>query len=122
MCQWANSNEKYLNNENETKTTLIKHNDGKYWLHTGDIGYMDTEGFVYFKQRLKRLIISSGYNIYPSYVEEIICRHPRVESCVVIGIPHEYKKQVVKAYIVLMVIKKLIKVLKKVLKNIVKTT
>ena len=92
---------KYLNNENETKTTLIKHNDGKYWLHTGDIGYMDTEGFVYFKQRLKRLIISSGYNIYPSYVEEIICRHPRVESCVVIGIPHEYKKQVVKAYIVL---------------------
>ena len=92
---------KYLNNESETKTTLIKHNDGKYWLHTGDIGYMDTEGFVYFKQRLKRLIISSGYNIYPSYVEEIICRHPRVESCVVIGIPHEYKKQVVKAYIVL---------------------
>lgn len=91
----------YLNNPEETKTTLVKHADGKTWLHTGDIGYMDEEGFVYFKQRLKRLIISSGYNIYPSYVEEIISKCPLVETSVVVGIPHPYKKQVVKAYIVL---------------------
>lgn len=91
----------YLNNEEETKKTLVKHPDGKVWLHTGDIGCMDQDGFIYFKQRLKRLIVSSGYNIYPSYVEDIICKHPMVDSCVVIGIPHEYKKQVAKAYIVL---------------------
>ena len=91
----------YLNNPDETKKTLQKHKDGITWLHTGDIGCMDKDGFIYFKQRLKRMIISSGYNIYPSYVEDIICKHPLVRSCAVIGIPHEYKKQVVKAYIVL---------------------
>lgn len=91
----------YLNNPEETNKTLIKHSDGKIWLHTGDIGCMDKDGFIYFKQRLKRLIVSSGYNIYPSYVEDIISKHPLVDTCVVIGIPHEYKKQVAKAYIVL---------------------
>lgn len=91
----------YLNNPEETKKTKRKHPDGKYWLHTGDIGCMDKDGFIYFKQRLKRMIVSSGYNIYPSYVEDIISKHPLVDSCVVIGIPHEYKKQVAKAYIVL---------------------
>ncbi|MBQ2873028.1 MAG: acyl--CoA ligase [Bacilli bacterium] len=91
----------YLNNPEETNKTLVKHPDGKVWLHTGDIGCMDKDGFIYFKQRLKRLIVSSGYNIYPSYVEDIICSHPLVDQAVVIGIPHEYKKQVAKAYIVL---------------------
>ena len=91
----------YLNNPDETSKTLIKHSDGRIWLHTGDIGCMDSDGFIYFKQRLKRMIVSSGYNIYPSYVEDIIKKHPKVDTCVVIGIPHEYKKQVAKAYIVL---------------------
>lgn len=91
----------YLNSVEETNKTLVKHRDGKIWLHTGDIGCMDKDGFIYFKQRLKRLIVSSGYNIYPSYVEDIICKHPMVDTCVVIGIPHEYKKQVAKAYLVL---------------------
>jgi len=91
----------YLGNKKETSTTKIRHDDGKIWLHTGDIGCMDQDGFIYFKQRLKRMIVSSGYNIYPSYVEEIIRGNEYVDTCVVIGIPHQYKKQVVKAYIVL---------------------
>lgn len=91
----------YLNNEEETKNALVRHLDGKLWLHTGDIGCMDRDGFVYFKQRLKRLIISSGYNIYPTYVERIINECEYVDTCVVIGIPHQYKKQAVKVFIVL---------------------
>ena len=80
---------------------FLKHNDGKIWLHTGDIGCMDYDGFVYYKQRLKRMIVSSGYNIYPSYIENIIKQNKYVDTCVVVGIPHPYKKQVAKAYIVL---------------------
>ena len=91
----------YLNNKEETNKTKVKHKDGKIWLHTGDIGCMDQDGFVYYKQRLKRMIISSGYNIYPSYIENIIKENKHVDSCVVVGIPHPYKKQVAKAYIVL---------------------
>lgn len=91
----------YLNNEEETNKVKKKHHDGKIWLHTGDIGCMDGDGFIYFKQRHKRIIISSGYNIYPSYVESIIMKNKYVDTCVVIGIPHPYKKQVAKAYIVL---------------------
>lgn len=90
----------YLNNDSETSQVLVQE-DGKIWLRTGDIGCMDQDGFVYFKQRLKRMIVSSGYNIYPSYVENIIKANPLVDSCVVIGIDHPYKKQVAKAYIVL---------------------
>ena len=85
----------------ETKKVLKVHSDGKVWLHTGDVGYMNEEGIIFFKSRLKRMIISSGYNIYPQYIEKVIMTHPAVETCTVIGIPHEYKKQVVKAYIVL---------------------
>ena len=91
----------YLNNPDETNKTKVKHSDGKIWLHTGDIGCMDKDGFIYYKQRLKRMIVSSGYNIYPSYIESIINNHKYVDNSVVIGIPHPYKKQVAKAYIVL---------------------
>lgn len=90
----------YLNRVDESKEVLTVHG-GKTWLHTGDIGYMDEDGFVYFKQRLKRLIVSSGYNIYPDHVERIIKQIDEVDGCVVIGVPHPYKKQVAKAYIVL---------------------
>lgn len=91
----------YLNNKEETAKVKKRHADGKIWLHTGDIGCMDEDGFVYYKQRLKRMIISSGYNIYPSYMEEIISKCEEVQICAVVGIPHHYKKQVAKAYIVL---------------------
>ena len=91
----------YLNESVETNLVLQKHKDGKIWLHTGDLGYMDDDGFVYFKQRLKRMIVSSGYNIYPSQIEAVINLHPDVLTSTVIGIPHPYKMQVAKAYVVL---------------------
>ncbi len=91
----------YLDNEKETNEMLQIHKDGLIWLHTGDIGMMDEDGVIYYKQRLKRMIISSGYNIYPAYVEQIIEEHPAVLKCTVIGIPHPYKIEVPKAYIVL---------------------
>ena len=91
----------YLNDIDETIQTLRVHDDGHVWLHTGDIGSMDADGFVYFKQRLKRVIISSGYNIYPSYVESVINKHPAVLTSTVIGVSHPYKVQVAKAYVIL---------------------
>ncbi len=91
----------YLDNEKETNEMLQIHKDGMIWLHTGDIGMMDSNGVLYYKQRLKRLIISSGYNIYPSHIEEVIEGHPSVLKCSVIGIPHPYKVEVPKAFIVL---------------------
>ena len=91
----------YVNETKETMQTLRTHDDKKVWLHTGDIGYKDEEGMVFFQQRLKRMIISSGYNIYPSYIESVIDRHPAVNFSTVIGIDHPYKVQVAKAFIVL---------------------
>jgi len=91
----------YLNNEKETNEVLRYHDDGRLWLHTGDIGSMDEDGTVIFKQRIKRMIVSSGYNVYPSYIENVIISHPDVLACTVIGIPDKYRGQVAKAYIVL---------------------
>lgn len=92
---------KYVDNPEETFQALRVHKDGRTWLHTGDIGYMDENGYVFFRQRLKRMIVSSGYNIYPSYIENVINKHPDVLTSTVIGIDHPYKKQVAKAFIVL---------------------
>ena len=91
----------YLNNETETAKALHLHRDKRIWLHTGDLGYKDKDGYIYFVQRLKRMIISSGYNVYPSQIEAILNEHPDVLTSTVVGIPHPYKMQVVKAYIVL---------------------
>lgn len=91
----------YLDNEEETNQALRYHTDGRLWLHTGDVGCMMEDGNIIFKQRIKRIIVSSGYNIYPSYIENIIVSHPDVIACSVIGIPDNYRGQVAKAYIVL---------------------
>lgn len=91
----------YLNNEKETNEVLQIHKDKHLWLHTGDIGCMDENGILYFKQRLKRMIISSGYNVYPQHIENVIEEHEAVLNCSVVGIPHPYKVEVAKAYIVL---------------------
>lgn len=91
----------YLNEEEETEKTVRRHRDGKRWLHTGDLGYMDEDGFVYFKQRMKRMIVSSGYNIYPQHVENVIDSHPDVLMSCVVAKEHPYKHQVAKAFVVL---------------------
>ena len=62
---------------------------------------MDKDGFVFYRGRAKRMIITSGYNVYPSHIEEVIESHPAVLQCTVVGIPHPYKKEVPKAFIVL---------------------
>ncbi len=91
----------YYNNEAETNKALRYHKDGNIWLHTGDIGSMDKDGFITYKQRIKRMIVSSGYNVYPSQIEEVLKSHEAVLNALVIGIPHRYKVEVPKAFIVL---------------------
>lgn len=91
----------YINNPKETSQTLRVHDDGKTYLHTGDLGYMDEDGFVYFVQRLKRMIVTSGYNVYPSQIENVIDAHEAVLFSTVIGVKDDYKMQRVKAFIVL---------------------
>ncbi|MBO4813017.1 acyl--CoA ligase [Candidatus Saccharibacteria bacterium] len=91
----------YLGDEAETAQAIRLHDDGKLWLHTGDIGYLGEDGLIYFAQRLKRIIISSGYNIYPTHLESVINSHEAVLTSTVIGIDHHYKGQVPKAFVVL---------------------
>lgn len=91
----------YTNHPKETAETLRLHSDGRIWVHTGDLGLMDDDGFIYFKGRIKRMIISSGYNVYPAQLENIIDAHPDVHMSCVIGVPDDYKKQKVKAFIML---------------------
>ncbi len=91
----------YLDNEEETNQTLKKHKDGLTYVHSGDIGYMDEDGYIYFVQRLKRVIISNGYNIYPSQLENIIDKHPYVHMSCCIGVKDPIKMQKVKAFIML---------------------
>ena len=91
--------EGYLNNEEENKTTLQLHNDGKIWLHTGDLGKVDENGIIHYIQRLKRMIISSGFNVYPAQIEKVLKTDSRIDNCVVVGQPHPYKVEVPVAYI-----------------------
>lgn len=87
----------YWKKPEETKQQFT--DDG--WWRSGDAGYMDDEGFVYFVERIKDLIIASGYNIAPVEVENSIYKHPAVQEVSVVGIPHEYRGETVKAFIVL---------------------
>ncbi len=85
----------YWNRPEETALTI---RNG--WLYTGDVGYMDDEGYCFIVSRKKDVIIAGGYNIYPREVEEVIFEHPKVKEVVVVGIPDSYRGESVKAYIV----------------------
>lgn len=91
----------YRNNPEETENTLRTHADGRVWLHTGDMASIDSEGFVHYKLRIKRMMITSGFNVYPTQIESVVEELDFVDKCVVVSIPHQYKKEVAKAYIVL---------------------
>jgi len=84
----------YYKQAGETKKVL---KDGR--LHTGDMGFLDAQGFLHIVDRLKEMIIVSGFKVYPRQVEEEIYRHPMVEEAAVIGVPHSKTGQQVKAYI-----------------------
>ena len=90
----------YMNNKEETENSFVTIH-GKKWLRTGDIGFFDDQGLLHYKARLKRMIITNGYNVYPAHVEEIIRSSGVVEKCCVVGMPHASKGEMVKAFIVL---------------------
>ena len=91
--------QEYMNHPEETAMTLQTHKDGLTWVYTGDLGVMDEQGFVYFKGRAKRMIVTSGYNVYPAQIENILDAHEKVQMSCVIGIPDAYKMQKVKAFV-----------------------
>lgn len=84
----------YYNREAETENVI---KDGK--LYTGDVGYMDAEGFVYLVDRVKDLVIVGGFNVYPRHVEEVIYTHPAVEECIVAGVPDKLRGEAVQAWV-----------------------
>lgn len=86
----------YWNKPEETAAVL---QDG--WLHTGDVGYMDEDGFFYVKDRKKDMIVASGFNVYPREVEEVLYEHEKVQEVVTIGVPDPYRGETVKAFVVL---------------------
>jgi long-chain acyl-CoA synthetase len=91
----------YLDDPEATAQALRRHADGRMWLHTGDLGRMDADGFSYFSVRLKRMIKSSGFNVYPAQVEAVIREHPAVAEACVIGVPDPAQVERVMACVVL---------------------
>ncbi len=84
----------YYDNEEATREVFI---DG--WLRTGDVGYVDEDGYVFLVDRIKDLIICSGFNVYPRAIEEALMRHPAVEETNVIGVPDEYRGEAPIAFV-----------------------
>jgi long-chain acyl-CoA synthetase len=91
----------YLDDPEATREALRVHDDGRTWLHTGDLGKMDADGFFYFTVRLKRMIKSSGFNVYPAQVEDVLYRHPLVAEACVAGVPDPAQVERVHAFVVL---------------------
>jgi len=90
----------YFKNAEETALALRVHGEGGAWLHTGDLGYLDTDSFLFIVDRQKDLIKTSGYQVWPREVEEVLAAHPAVQEVGVAGVPDAVKGEVVKAWIV----------------------
>jgi long-chain acyl-CoA synthetase len=90
----------YWKRHDETAGALRKDEQGRVWLYTGDIARMDEDGYCYIVQRKKDMIIVGGFNVYPSEIESVLFAHPAVMEAVVIGVPHHYYGEVVKAFVV----------------------
>ncbi|MBQ8901526.1 MAG: AMP-binding protein [Bacilli bacterium] len=91
----------YLGNPEETEKVIREHEDGIKYIHTGDLGYLDDDGVLFYVQRMKRIIISSGYNVYPQYIENVLRDSEYIKDACVVGVPHPYKQEVAKAFIIL---------------------
>ena len=91
----------YIKHPEETAETLRHHADGLTWLYTGDLGCMDEDGFIYFRGRVKRMIVTSGYNVYPAQIENLLDAHELVHMSCIIGVPDDYKMAKVKAFVML---------------------
>jgi long-chain acyl-CoA synthetase len=91
----------YLDDPEATAGALKVHADGRTWLHTGDLGRRDADGFFYFTVRLKRMIKSSGFNVYPAQVEDVLLQHPQVSEACVIGVLDQSQGERVEAVVVL---------------------
>ena len=87
----------YWNDPDATAKALTP--DG--WLRTGDVAVVDDDGFLFLVDRVKDLIIVSGFNVYPAEVEEVLASHPAVARAAVIGVPHPHSGEAVKAYVVI---------------------
>ena len=88
--------QRYWRRPDETSATLV---DG--WLHTGDLGYLDEEGYMFIVDRMKDMIKPSGFQVWPREVEEVIASHPAVDQVGVAGVPDAYQGEAVKAWVVL---------------------
>lgn len=94
----------YYNNLEETQKVMIPHSDGRTWVHSQDIGYMDEDGFIFIKGRIKRIIIRpDGHNVWPSVIENVLTTHSAVKECAVVGLPNPNGKngQIPTAFVVL---------------------
>jgi long-chain acyl-CoA synthetase len=86
----------YFNKPSETESAL---KEG--WLHTGDVGKLDEDGFLYIVDRIKDMIIASGYNIYPNEIDQVLFSHPKILEACAVGVPDAYRGETVKAFIVI---------------------
>src|SRR5919201_4095267 len=95
----------YLNRADETAMVMREHPDAdgrvRRWLHTGDLGYLDADGYVFIVDRLKDMIKTSGYQVWPREIEEVLAAHPAIAEVGVAGIPDRAKGEAVKAWAVL---------------------
>ena len=91
----------YWNNPEETAVTLQTHGEGSSWIHTGDLAYMDDEGYIFIVDRKKDMIKTSGFQVWPREIEEVIATHPAVREVAVAGVPHPVKGEIAKAWIIL---------------------
>lgn len=89
----------YLNNEEETKKVIVKHSDGKDWVHTKDLGYMDEDGRVFLTERMKNIFMRTGFNVHPAKIAEFINTIPTVRNAAVIGFEHPKEQAVPVAFV-----------------------
>jgi long-chain acyl-CoA synthetase len=91
----------YWNNPFETAETLRRHGDGGPWIHTGDLAYMDEDGYIFIVDRKKDMVKTSGFQVWPREIEEVLSAHPAVMEVGVAGVPDAHKGEVTKAWVVL---------------------